>query len=409
MSTSVAWRRRIMFYRSAANVRLLPAVLYVVLAACDVWVVEHGGVSGLLSLLAQVVVAYWIARFRMRIPRSAVSWAKRYGPLPDFLQHDNIHPEAKIVQGTRASARVRGSLTSPVVLVSNRTALIWQDNPSSRDVQWAHESAHIGMGDAYVYYMTSTAVALALLNQIIGNWRSVSTEFVLAVMALIALVSLRSYCRTRELAADSIAAVILGDRPKEELAKSTILDANRMPIARTHPSLSERLDVLEKPVAILNGATFFYFASGFMAVSVAIALHRVLHEWDTGESSVFLSLVIISLVIGWLTSRHSAMASMFFSTRKWLALFFVLSIGELCAFVLHNPSLLHSHHFLIVVSWSILGSVLASIVGRIIGFGTGLLSAVGDSASDSLPRAILQIRIVAAVLIAAAWIVPWFV
>ena len=409
MRTSVTWRRRIMFYRSAANIRLLPAVLYIALAACDIWEVENGGVSGLLSLLAAFVVAYWIVRFRMRVPRGAVSWSERYSQLPDFLKHDKIRAEAKIVSGTRASARVRGRLTSPVVLVSNRTARAWEDNSRARDVQWAHESAHIGMGDAYIYYLVSSVVALALLSQLMGNWHSISNELILAAMAFIALVSVRSYCRVRELAADSMAAVILGDRPKEELAKSVILDANRIPFARTHPSLSERLAVLEKPVAMLNGATFFYFASGFMAVSVAIALHRVIHEWDIGESSVFISLAIISMVIGWLISRHSVMASMLFSTRRWMVLFPLLSIGELFSLVMHDPSQMRTHHFLVVVGWAIFGSTVAAIIGRAAGLGAGLISAAGGTASDSLSRVTSPLRVLVGALAAAAWIVPWFV
>jgi hypothetical protein len=404
-----AWRQRIMFYRSAANVRLLPAVLYVALAACDIWVVEHGHASGMFALLAQAVAVYWITRFRMRTPRGAVSWGERYKPLPDYLKYDKVHVAVKIVPGTRGSARVRGRLTSPVVLVSNRTALAWEDNHRVRDVQWAHESAHIGMGDAYVYYLMSSAVGLALFNQVIGNWRSLSNEFVLAAMAFIAIVSMRAYCRTRELAADSMASIILSGKPKEELAKSTILDANQLPFVRTHPSVNERLAVLEEPITMLNGAAFFYFAAGFMAVSVAIALHRVLHEWNTGEASVFANLVIISLIIGWSTSRHSAMASMTFSTRRWITLFPMLSIGELSSFVMHDPSLVRTHHFLTVIGWSIAGSIVAALIGKVAGFAAVLLSSTSDAASDSFFRVTAGLRVVTAILAAAAWIAPWFV
>jgi len=399
-----------MFYRSAANIRLLPAVLYVALAACDIWAVEHGNAFGLFAVLGQAMAVYWIARFRMRTPRGAVSWGERYKPLPDYLKDDKIQAAAKIVPGTRASARVRGRLTSPVVLVSTHTALAWEGNPRARDVQWAHESAHIGMGDAFVYYVMSTAVGLALFNQLMGNWRSISNEFVLAAMAFIALISMRAYCRAKELAADSVSAGILGGKTsKEELARSVILDANRIPFVRTHPSVGERLAVLEDPAAMLNGAAFFYFASGFMAVSVAIALHRVLHEWDTGKSSVFASLAIISLVIGWLTSRHSAMASLISPTRRWLTLFLMLSTGELSSFVMHDPSLVRTHHFLVVVGWSILVSALAALMGKVAALAGRFIVVIGSTAADPLLRVIPCLRIVTCILAAATWIVPWFV
>jgi hypothetical protein len=398
-----------MFYRSAANIRLLPAALYVGLAACDVWVVEHGNASGLFSLLVQVVAACWITRYRMRTPRGAVNWRDRHGPLPDYLQDDKVQAAVKIVPGTRASARVRGRLTSPVVLITTRTALAWNDNPRARDVQWAHESAHVGMGDAFVYYLMSSAVGLALLNQLIGDWRSPSNEFVLVAMALIALISIRAYCRTRELAADSMAGVILGDKLREELASSTILDANRIPFVRTHPSLNERLAVLKDPIAMLNGATFYYFATGFMAVSVAIALHRVLYEWNAGKASVFASLVIVSLLIGWLTSRHSAMASMTLLTRRWMTLLPMLSVGELSSFVMHGPSLVLTHRFLVIVGWSLVGSVLAALIGRVAGLAAMMISAAAGSSSNSFSRVILGLRIMTAILAAAAWIVPWFI
>lgn len=409
MSTGAAWRTRIMFYRSAANIRALPAGLYVGLAACDIFAVEHGTASGVFSLLGQATIAYWIARFRMRIPRRSVSWVERHKPLPDYLQHDKIKADVKIVHGTRASARVRGRLTSPAVLVSTRTALAWEENPRTRDVQWAHECAHIGMGDAFVYYLLSSAVGLALFNQLIGNWRSISNEFVLTVMAFIALLSIRAYCRTRELAADSISAVILDDAPKEELANSVILDANSIPFARTHPSVEARLAVLENPIAMLRGASFFYFASGFVAVSVAIALERVLREWDKGESSVIASLAITSIIIGLSTSRHSAIASMVFPARRWILLFFMLLTGELSSLVMHNPSVVRNHQFLVVVAWSILGSTVASLIGRVVAFAGAFIAAVVGDSPNFLILVMPRLRIVTGLLAAAAWIVPWVV
>jgi Zn-dependent protease with chaperone function len=134
------------------------------------------------------------------------------------------------------------------------------------------------MGDAFVYYMMTTGVGLALFHQVLGNWRTLSNEIVLAIMALLGLISIRSYCRTRELAADAISSIMLAGKLKDELAQSRILGANRVPFLRTHPSVRERLAVLDSPIAMLDGMTFIYFASGYMSVSVALALHRVLYD-----------------------------------------------------------------------------------------------------------------------------------
>jgi hypothetical protein len=405
VSIPASWQPRIMFYRSAANVRLLPAGLYVLLAACKIVSLERGNVF---SLAGQILIVYWVARFRMRTPHSAVTWGQRYRPLPDYLQHDKIKPEAKVVPGTRASARVRGRLTSPVVMVSSRTALAWNENSRARDVQWAHESAHIAMGDAFVYYILSTAVGVALVNQVLGNWRNISTEILLVTTALIALISLRSYCRTRELVADSISSVILGDETKNELAHSVILDANRLPLFRTHPRVDQRLAVLDNPIAMLNGSIFFYFAAGYMSVPVAIALQRVLREWVPGEVTVFASLAIVSIIIGWATSRHSAVSVMVSSKSRCIAAFLMLSIGELSSMAMHYPA--RTHHFLVIVCWSILAALLAALIGKLIGIAVALFSVVEEKirGGNFLTRVIPRLRVLTGLLMAGLWMLPWF-
>jgi hypothetical protein len=132
-------------------------------------------------------------------------------------------------------------------------------------------------------------------------------------------------------------------------------------------------------------------------------------DLDSNVSSVFISLIVVALIIGWSTSRHTAMAFMVLAKRHRLAWFPMLSAGELLSFLAQDPRLVHTHHFLVVTGWTILGAVVAGFIGRAAAIGSGFLAVIRADSDDSLFGVFPPLRIFTCVLAAAVWAIPWFV
>jgi len=188
-------------------------------------------------------------------------------------------PAVKKAQRTDESVRVRGPRHSPVILISPRSLTLWRRDYQIQAVQLAHEMGHIWARDLAKSRFLSVGVCVVAVQLLWIDSTSASPDpWLVLVGAVTALINLRSYLRSREHAADFIAARLLGAEARDALAETTTPEGWMPSLLRTHPSAEERRQAFNDPTALFLGLRLPLFAFGFnsaFALNMATAAYRV--------------------------------------------------------------------------------------------------------------------------------------
>jgi hypothetical protein len=315
--------------RATTNVRAFPLVLLLLITALRLLRILPPSGGAWIQLGTLVWLTGAIAARRVRPPKNAVAWA---GPeLPDWIPGP-LNPEVLVRSGSRVSAQVRG-FASPAIVINAQTAHTWMKNEAVRRTQYAHEIGHVGMGDSLVYGVLSTGLLLATLNEfILISYAHLPVDWVFIATLALGWLSLRSYLRAREYAADRIALGVVGPHGEYVMQQAVEADRPSLPLFGTHPQLQTRLAALKQPLKTpFVGMLPVFAVSGFMALLAAANGYRVLIRFIPALSisiALWLSLAAASLVVGVVLSRPLGFAYAFLAGKTLIAWICSLLLGE---------------------------------------------------------------------------------
>jgi hypothetical protein len=191
---------------------------------------------------------------------------------------------------------------------------------------------HLWAKDLGRYYFRSTGIvlfAVALLAY--SNLKTSPGNFLVTALGCwVALASLQSYLRSREHAADFLAAQVLGAAARDALIESDAVDGNRRRLFRTHPTLEQRREAFGDPAALFTNLRLPMFAFGYLSV---FAVDRAMASLHLIEPSLSLAAIfnaialpasaVVGLVIGGVLAYGVLGDSVY--VRSW---FRALFLGE---------------------------------------------------------------------------------
>ncbi len=210
-------------------------------------------------------------------------------------------PRVVSTRSDRPIVRVRGARDAPALVVSRQTSVIWRRSPQTHAVQLSHEMAHIWSGDLLRYYFRSTAIlvlTVELAAYSLGN--GAGDRRIIVVSTLAALLSLQSYLRSREHAADFMASQVLGPSARDELAGSSPPHGFQVRLFRTHPSVGARRSAFDDPAVLFHDARSSVFSLGFLSLFLLDMILRFerFQGIQTGHLPFVLSAVGVGVLAG---------------------------------------------------------------------------------------------------------------
>ncbi|WP_460493012.1 M48 family metalloprotease [Dactylosporangium cerinum] len=214
-------------------------------------------------------------------------------------------------------AVVRGWKRGTAVVINVKTAVRWNREPRKRDVQLAHELAHIQAGDHHLYYRSRAfvghSVACLLLIAYVFHWNGDPVSQVaffgarVGLLTALTLVVGRAYLRFREHAADVSAASMLGDVSAVQAELPGTMEEpwwNR--ILGLHPSPGRRRAVVGDPGLLLAADRWSYLLLGASAGLLTSAIEQFLYPLvraagGTSERTVIDAAVVVGIVLAVVT------------------------------------------------------------------------------------------------------------
>jgi hypothetical protein len=332
--------------RGAGDVRAAAAALFIVTGVLyigtDAWlVVPHKQAIITAIMLIPIIVGF--ARLRSRVPRKAEPADYDYSGLA-FLADGMGRPCPRVYTVPRngAAVRVRGTSRRPAIVLSPLSLLTWRQDPGAHSVQVSHEMGHVWARDLGRFYFLSTGVLVVLLETALITFaaRSSFTQLVLAAAAL-ALLSLRSFLRAREHAADFLAAQVLGASARDTLP-DTDLDESRLPrLLRSHPSPAQRRAAFAKLEILYTGLRLPMFSFGYtsaLSLQVATAAYRAVVVGSSRTTALQIMVVFWTVLVGWVFGRLLASGAIFASAKVRKSWFRSFLFGALACLLAMTPS-----------------------------------------------------------------------
>lgn len=292
----------------SSRVRASVPLLFSASTLAYITILSGSARAGALTILGQLTIISTLAHFRARVPRKArpCDYDDKGLRILAYGMKTPL-PKVMLLPSTQESVRVRGSRLKPVILISTATELLWRRDPGVHSVQLTHEMGHVWFGDVQKYYFRSTA-ALFLGSELLASIivHPSNDKRVIAVATLASIAGLAAYLRSREHAADFLAAQVHGARIRD--AFGDVPDTRRvwLPFLRTHPTPKERRLAFSQPERLFVSLNVPMFGAGFLGTWMTDLSARVfllLTHTDSLSSSVIqliftLSALSLGIVTG---------------------------------------------------------------------------------------------------------------
>ncbi len=245
------------------------------------------------------------------------------------------------------SVQVRGTSREPIILASPKTLLLWEQDATIHRVQLAHEMAHVQASDLQRLYFISTGTLLCtgevLVLLALGLEPNAGTRLSVMFTAAIflALLSLRAFLRSREHAADFVAAEVLGSTARDSIPLVELKEGWSPKLLRTHPTPVERKRAFDNPNILLTDLNLPLFALsyiGFLTHYITTTTEFTNAVFQSEDAMLYVLLPIFSCLVAAPLGRCLAEAGSLASAQRrctWLASFLV---GTLLFPLLADPS-----------------------------------------------------------------------
>ena len=220
---------------------------------------------------SQVFAIHFLAKRRARVPRLVDEVTYNSRVLTELAQRMRVRkPSVKISRRSDTSVQVRGTPREPVILASPKTLLLWEQDATIHRVQLAHEMAHIQASDLQRLYFISTGTLLCTGEILVllalglepNAGAKLSAIFTAAIF--LALLSLRAFLRSREHAADFVAAEVLGSSARDSIPLVELKEGWSPKLFRTHPTPAERRRAFDNPNILFTDLSLPLFALSYI-------------------------------------------------------------------------------------------------------------------------------------------------
>lgn len=266
--------------RAASTARAAGARWFIMAGLLYVWIGASNRVWAAAIVGLQLTMFSTVARWTTRVPRSAGRADYDDRALTLIARTMGVPvPTVQLARRNPESVRVRGSSLQPAILISPKSLLVWKHDPATHSVQLSHEMGHIWARDLTRARFLTIGV-LFVAAEVFAITATRQHEYTLVLLGIAtALVSLRSFLRAREHAADFIAARILGSQARDQLATARAPEGRLPLLLRTHPTAEQRRRAFNEPSELFSGYRLPMFAVGFsctFALDMGTAAYRTL-------------------------------------------------------------------------------------------------------------------------------------
>lgn len=351
--------------RGASVIPSSAAALSIFGIALFIWVSNRGGLSATITIALQVPLILSIGKIQARVPRSAKLAEYDSRALAFLSQTMKVpQPSMRVAERSDESVRIRGTSAHPIIYISPRSLLAWKRDPTVHAVQLSHEMGHVWARDLGRYYFLSSGVLLLTL-EVFPILPAVRTpgRILIATTTITALLSLRYFLRSREHAADLLAAQVLGASARDALPNTDVSEDRLPRLLRAHPSPRRRRQVFGHPELLFLDLKIPMFAFGYssiFALDMTTAFYRTLVHGGTRTLPLQIVLLpatlLMAAVFGRLLAIGAALAPVKI-IRSWFRGFFFGALT--CLLVLTTPPGIFSVAFACVIVALILAKFIA--------------------------------------------------
>ncbi|MDQ1711002.1 MAG: Peptidase family [Frankiaceae bacterium] len=287
--------------RGASGVRAAGPTAFLAGGLLLIWLDTGGGALSALRTGCLLQVVAVIARFRCRVPKRSEPADYDDRALRALAMYMRTPvPSVRVIPRQGASIRVRGTATKPAIVLSPLSLLGWKRDPRSHGVQLAHEMGHVWAGDLGRFYFLSTGVLFVAAFLLSAPWVLAPQLVRILLLGLAASsVSLRSFLRSREHAADFLAAQVLGESARDALPETELHETSLPALLQPHPTPAQRRRAFGDPDILFAGLRVPMFAFGccttFALVMVGLAVRRMTGASTTTAFEV--AVVAVAVVV----------------------------------------------------------------------------------------------------------------
>jgi Zn-dependent protease with chaperone function len=289
--------------RGVSRMRAAGATAFILAALLCLWVATPDHVTATTSSVTTICVIALSVKFRRGVPRQAERADYDSRALAVLAHAMRIRqPSVWVIQRNGESVRVRGSKRRPSIVLTPKSLLVWRKDRVAHSVQLAHEMGHIWAGDLTRHMFLLTGVLLMSADLTLVAMRTGGSFLVLTLVAAgTAFISLRSFLRAREIAADFVAAQLLGPTARDALPDIDTTEGLLPRWLRTHPTPKERRRAFSDVSMLHTGLRLPIFAFGYssaFALDMATAAYRVAADSNSRTAPLQVMLAPFAITVG---------------------------------------------------------------------------------------------------------------